>query len=109
MEHEAAPDELVVAVQLCAVRPVPSVSVSGWPLSGVPLLVSVADSVTEEPLVAVVAPVYVTDVGAGVTTKLLCPLLGSSWGDVVVLPANDPVTGYVPADSVGVTEHDAFP
>ena len=57
MEHDAAPDELVVAVQLCAVLPVPSVRVSGWPLSGVPLLVSVDDSVTEEPLVAVVAPV----------------------------------------------------
>ena len=40
---------------------------------------------------------------------MLCPLLGSNCGDVLVLPANVPVTGYVPADSVGVTEHDAFP
>ena len=57
MEHEATPDEFVVAVQLCAVFPVPSVRVTGWPLSGVPLLVRVDDSVTDEPLVAVVAPV----------------------------------------------------
>jgi hypothetical protein len=93
MEHDAAPAEFVVAVQLCAVLPVPSVKVRVWPLSGVPLLVSVDESVTDEPLVAVVAPVYVTVVEAGVTTKLLCPLLGSNCGDVLVLPANDPVTG----------------
>ena len=57
MVHEAAPDELVVAVQLCAVLPVPSVMTTGWPLSGVPPLVSVDDRVTDEPFVAVVAPV----------------------------------------------------
>ena len=59
MVQEAAPDELVVAVQLCAVLPVPRVRTTLWPLSGVPLLVSVDDSVTDEPFVAVVAPVYV--------------------------------------------------
>ena len=57
MVHEAAPDELVVAVQLWAVRPVPSVMTTGWPASGAPLLVSVEDRVTDEPFVAVVAPV----------------------------------------------------
>ncbi len=57
MEHEATPDALVVAVQLCAVFPVPSVWVTLWPLSGVPLLVRVDDRVTDEPFVAVVAPV----------------------------------------------------
>jgi hypothetical protein len=93
MEHDAAPDAFVVAVQLCAVLPEPSVRVSGWPFRGVPLLVSVDDRVTEEPFVAVVAPVYFTVVGAGVITKLLCPLLGSNCGDVLVLPANVPVTG----------------
>jgi len=51
MEHDAEPEEFVVAVQLCAVLPVPSVKVRGWPLSGVPLLVSVDESVTDEPLV----------------------------------------------------------
>ena len=30
---------------------------TGWPLSGVPLLVSVEESVIDEPLAAVVAPV----------------------------------------------------
>ena len=86
MEQDAAPDEFVVALQLCAVRPEPSVKVRGWPLSGVPLLESVPDSVTDDPLVAVVAPVYVTVVGAGVTTKLLWPLLGRSCGEVLVFP-----------------------
>ncbi len=55
--HEAEPDELVVAVQLCSDCPVPSVSVTGWLLSAVPLLVSVADSVSDCPLVTDVAPV----------------------------------------------------
>ena len=41
MVHEAAPAEFVVPVQLWAVLPVPSVRTTGWPLSGVPLLVSV--------------------------------------------------------------------
>jgi hypothetical protein len=57
MEHDATPDELVVAVQLWPVRPVPRVRVALWPPSGLPLLVRVADRVTEEPFVAVVAPV----------------------------------------------------
>ena len=35
----------------------PGVMTTLWPLRGVPLLVKVDDSVTEEPLEAVVAPV----------------------------------------------------
>ena len=57
MLHEAAPEELVVAVQCCDDWPVPSVSVTGWLPSGAPLLVSVADSVRDCPLVTEVAPV----------------------------------------------------
>jgi hypothetical protein len=57
MAHDAEPDESVVAVQLCTDFPVPSVSVTGWLLSGVPLLDSVVDRVSDWPLVTDVAPV----------------------------------------------------
>ena len=57
MVHEAAPEALVVAVQLWADFPVPSVRVTGWLPSGVPLLVSVADSVSDCPFVVDVVPV----------------------------------------------------
>ena len=55
--HEAEPDELVVAVQLCSDCAVPSASVTGWLPSAVPLLVSVADNVRDCPFVTDVAPV----------------------------------------------------
>ena len=57
MVHEAAPDAVVVALQLWAERPVPSVMVTGWPPSAVPLLVSSDVSVMDWPGVAEVGPV----------------------------------------------------
>jgi hypothetical protein len=107
--HEAAPEELVVAVQDWADLPVPSVMVTVCPLRPVPLFVSVADSVADDPAVTLVGPVYVMLVGAALTTKLLDPLLASSAGDVLVLPAKDPDRLYVPDVSVGVTEHEPLP
>ena len=57
MLHVATPAAVVVAVQLWTVFPLPRFRTTVWPLSGVPLLVKVDDSVTDEALVAVVAPV----------------------------------------------------
>ena len=57
MLHEAAPEASVVAVQLWAEEPDPSVSVTDWPFSGVPLLVSVVDSVSDDPSVVLGGPV----------------------------------------------------
>ena len=55
--HDAVPAVPVVALQLWAELPVPSVRTTGWPLNGVPLLVSSVDRVSDWPLVAVAAPV----------------------------------------------------
>jgi hypothetical protein len=76
--HEAFPEELVVAVHVWAVLPVPSVSTTGCPESATPFEVSWVLSVIDCPTVALVAPVYVTAVVAFVTTKLFDPLLASS-------------------------------
>ena len=51
------PDELVVPLQCWAELPEPTVKVTVWPESGVPLLVSVADRVGVFPLVMEVLPV----------------------------------------------------
>jgi hypothetical protein len=56
------------------------------------LSLSVADSVGEVPLEMEVLPVYVTIVGALVTTKVPDPVLGKSVGTVVVSPPNDPLS-----------------
>ena len=88
--HEAAPDEFVVPVQDWADLPVPSVMVTVCPLRPVPLFVSSADNVVDDPAVTLVGPVYVMLVVAALTTKLLDPLLASKGGDVLVLPAKDP-------------------
>ena len=60
----AAPDTSVVAVQVCAVPPVPSVNVTVFPDSGVPAdglsVVSNPDNVTGCPFTAEVSPVYVS-------------------------------------------------
>ena len=57
MVQLADPDELVVPLQVCTVLPDPKVRTSVFPARGVPLVVSVADSVAGWPLTAVVAPV----------------------------------------------------
>ena len=59
--QEAAPDELVVPLQLCAEVPDPRVKVTVRPLMGAPSagssVVKTPESVAADPLVAVVAPV----------------------------------------------------
>ncbi len=61
MTHEAEPVELVVPVQLCADAPEPRVKVTDRLLIGAPKagssVVRTPESVAEDPLTAVVAPV----------------------------------------------------
>ena len=76
--QEATPDELVTAVQLWAERPVPSVSTTVCPAIGAPLEVVSTElrvSVWFHPVL--VWPVYLTVVGALLTTTVLVPLLGN--------------------------------
>jgi hypothetical protein len=81
-----------VPVQLWAVLPLPSVSVTGKPPPVVgeppgpmpPVVVTLADSVMDMPFTAMVGLLLVMVDGASVTTKVLDPLLGSSEGPVAV-------------------------
>jgi hypothetical protein len=82
-----------VPVQLCAVLPLPTVSVTGKLLGPLPAVVlTVADSVMGMPSTTMVGLVLVMLVGAFVTTKVLDPPLGSSAGpvDVEGLPPKSP-------------------
>ena len=109
----AAPLVLVTAVQLCCEPPEPSVKVTVRPETSVPeegsFVVKVPDSVTGCPLVTVVGPVYVSDVVAGVTVKVLDELFVSNWGIEVLSPGKVAAIGYVPTGSFGVRGQDATP
>ena len=58
MTQETAPVEVVTALQVCAVVPLPSVNVTGWPLMGVLVsVVSTPETVKGWPFWVVVPPV----------------------------------------------------
>ena len=93
MTQLAEPEASVVAVQLWAVVPEPSVNVTSLPGSAAPLVVRVPDRVAVWPLTTDVVPVYTMAVGSGVTTKVLAPLLGNQLGEALASPTKVPVNG----------------
>ena len=65
---------------------------TGWLASGVLPVVRTAESTTGWPLVVELAPVYVSVVGAGVTTKAAELVLVVNGTGCVVSPGNVPLT-----------------
>src|SRR3984957_12526741 len=86
----------VVPLQYCAVPPEPMVNVTTLVGSGVPAVgvsvVRVPDRVVEDPLTAVVAPVYVSAVVSGLTVNVLVELFDPMGVEVVVSPGKEAVS-----------------
>jgi hypothetical protein len=103
MAQLAAPVALVVAVQLCAVDPVPRVRTTGWLAMGVGddevPVVRTPERVTDVPSTVAVAPVYEVMESVGVTTKLAGPLVDNRLGSWVVSPPKVAESEYVPDGS----------